>query len=178
MPAYLLLVVAILTRVIPHHGWLNFTAVGGALLYFGARRSWREMLAPLAALMVTDYCLTVFAYHYSFVWTAYVTTWAWYLAVMALGHILLKSKTTWLRAGAAAVLGPTSFWLISNYAVWAGGTMYPRSLAGLASCYAAAIPFYRNDLLATAIVVGLAFGVPVLVRKMGLEGNASVVALR
>ena len=178
MPAYLLLVVAILTRVIPHHGWLNFTAVGGALLYFGARRSWREMLAPLAALMVTDYCLTVFAYHYSFVWTAYVTTWAWYLAVMALGHILLKSKTTWLRAGAAAVLGPTSFWLISNYAVWAGGTMYPRSLAGLASCYAAAIPFYRNDLLATAIVVGLVFGVPVLVRKMGLEGNASVVALR
>ena len=178
MPAYLLLVLAILTRVIPHHGWLNFTAVGGALLYFGARRSWREMLAPLAALMVTDYCLTVFAYHYSFVWTAYVTTWAWYLAVMALGHILLKSKTTWLRAGAAAVLGPTSFWLISNYAVWAGGTMYPRTLAGLASCYAAAIPFYRNDLLATAIVVGLAFGVPVLVRKMGTEGNASVVALR
>ena len=178
MPAYLLLVLAILTRVIPHHGWLNFTAVGGALLYFGARRSWREMLAPLAALMVTDYCLTVFAYHYSFVWTAYVTTWAWYLAVMALGHILLKSKTTWLRAGAAAVLGPTSFWLISNYAVWAGGTMYPRTLVGLESCYAAAIPFYRNDLLATAIVVGLAFGVPVLVRKMGLEGNASVVALR
>ena len=178
MPAYLLLVLAILTRVIPHHGCLNFTAVGGALLYFGARRSWREMLAPLAALMITDYCLTVFAYHYSFVWTAYVTTWAWYLAVMALGHILLKSKTTWLRAGAAAVLGPTSFWLISNYAVWAGGTMYPRTLAGLATCYAAAIPFYRNDLLATAIVVGLAFGVPVLVRKMGLEGNASVVALR
>ena len=71
MPAYLLLVFAILTRVVPHHGWLNFTAVGGMLLYFGARRSWRELLAPLAALMVTDYCLTVFAYHYSFVWTAY-----------------------------------------------------------------------------------------------------------
>src|ERR1700687_3336456 len=79
MPAYLLLVLAILTRVVPHHGWLNFTAVGGALLYFGARRSWREMLAPLAALMVTDYCLTVFAYHYSFAWSAYVNTWAWYL---------------------------------------------------------------------------------------------------
>ncbi len=60
MPAYLLLVLAILTRVVPHHGWLNFTAVGGALLYFGARRSWREMLAPLAALMVTDYCLDGF----------------------------------------------------------------------------------------------------------------------
>src|SRR5579871_2480223 len=87
MPAYLLLVFAILTRVMPHPGWLNFTAVGGALLYFGARRSWREMLVPMVALMATDYGLTVYSYHYSFAWTAYVTTWAWYLAAMALGLI-------------------------------------------------------------------------------------------
>ena len=186
MPAYLLLVLAILTRVVPHHGWLNFTAVGGALLYFGARRPWREMLAPLAALMVTDYCLTVFAYHYSFVWTSYVTTWAWYLAVMALGYILLKSKTTWLRAGSAAILGPTSFWLISNYAVWVmsshtvwvPGDMYPHTFSGLMACYAAGVPFYRNDLAATAIVVGVAFGVPVLVRKLGLERNSNALAVR
>jgi hypothetical protein len=175
MPAYLLLVFAILTRVVPHHGWLNFTALGGALLYFGARRSWREMLVPLAALMATDYCLTVFAYHYAFAWTAYVTTWAWYLAAMVLGFILLKSKTTWLRAGTAIVLGPTSFFLVSNYAVWAGGTMYPRTLSGLATCYAAAIPFYRNDLVSTAIVAGVAFGVPVLVRNMRMERGAGVV---
>ncbi len=119
-PAYLLLVVAILTRVMPHHDWLNFTAVGGALLYFGARRSWQEMLAPLAALMATDYYLTVFAYHYPFVWSGYVTTWAWYVAVMVLGLILLKSKTTWLRVAAGVVLGPTSFFLVSNYAVLGG----------------------------------------------------------
>jgi hypothetical protein len=30
----------------------------------------------------------------------------------------------------------------------------------------AALPFYRNDLLSTGIVAGLAFGVPVLVRRM------------
>ncbi len=178
MPAYLLLALAILTRVVPHHGWMNFTAVGGALLYFGARRSWREMLAPLAALMVTDYCLTVYAYHYPFAWTGYVTTWAWYLAVMVLGMILLKSRTTWLRVGAGVLLGPTSFFLISNYAVWVGGDMYPRTLAGLVTCYAAAVPFYRNDLLSTAIVAGLAFGLPVLVRKARLDRQASTVAAR
>jgi hypothetical protein len=48
--------------------------------------------------------------------------------------------------------------------------MYPRTLAGLGTCYAAAVPFYRNDLLSTAIVAGLAFGVPVLVRRLkGIE---------
>src|ERR1700757_3745114 len=97
MPAYLLLVLAILTRVLPHHAMLNFSAVGGALLYFGARRSWREMLAPMAALAATDYGLTVFAYHYPFRWQMYVTTWAWYLAVMVLGAILLRTRTTFLR---------------------------------------------------------------------------------
>ena len=175
MPAYLLLVVAILSRVVPHPDWLNFTAVGGALLYFGARRSWREMLAPLAALMVTDYYLTAFSYHYAFRWQAYVTTWAWYLAAMALGHILLHARTTFVRVAAGVVLGPTSFFVLSNYAVWVGGNMYPHTLSGLATCYAAALPFYRNDLLSTAIVAGLAFGVPALVRRAsGTQGQAAL----
>jgi len=166
MPAYLLLVVAVLSRLVPHPDWLNFTAVGGALLYFGARRSWREMLAPLAAFMATDYCLTVFTYHYTFRWQAYVTTWAWYLAAMVLGHILLHTRTTFVRVAAGALLGPTSFFVVSNYAVWAAGGMYQHSLGGLATCYAAAVPFYRNDLLSTAIMAGLAFGVPALVRRL------------
>jgi len=167
MPAYLLLLVAVLSRVLPHAGWLNFTAVGGALLYFGARRPWREMLAPLAVLIATDYYLTVYAYHYSFRWQGYVTTWAWYLMAMALGQILLRSRTTFVRVAAGALLGPTSFFVLSNYAVWVGGGMYlyPRTLGGLGACYVAALPFYRNDLLSTAIVAGVAFGVPVLVRR-------------
>ena len=166
MPAYLLLLVAVLSRLMPHPGWMNFTAVGGALLYFGARRSWREMLAPLAALMATDYILTVYSYHYSFVWQNYLPTWGWYVMAMALGQILLRTRTTVVRVGAGALLGPTSFFLVSNYAVWASGWMYPRTLGGLGACFVAALPFYRNDLLSTAIVAGLAFGVPVLVRRL------------
>jgi hypothetical protein len=166
MVAYLLLLVAVLSRLMPHPDWLNFTAVGGALLYFGARRPWREMLAPLAALIATDYVLTVFTYHYSFHWQAYMTTWAWYLAMMVLGQILLHSRITFLRVAAGVILGPTSFFVVSNYAVWVGGDMYPHTWSGLMACYAAAVPFYRNDLISTAVVAGLAFGLPVLVRKM------------
>jgi hypothetical protein len=178
MPAYLLLVVAVLSRLMPHPDWLNFTAVGGALLYFGARRSWREMLAPLAALMATDYCLTVFAYHYSFRWQGYVTTWAWYVAAMALGQILLHARTTFVRVAAGVVLGPTSFFVVSNYAVWATGGMYPPTLGGLGVCYAAAVPFYRNDLLSTAVVAGLAFGVPVLVRRLSRTQAQAAMAVK
>jgi hypothetical protein len=167
MFAYLLLLAAVVTRVVPHAGWMNFTATGGALLYFGARRSWREMLAPLAVLMATDYYLTVFSYSYAFKLDAYVPTWTWYAAAMLLGRILLSKRASGLRVVAAALLGPTSFFVISNFAVWAAYGMYAHTLAGLEACYAAGIPFYRNDVASTSLVLVLAFGVPALVRKLG-----------
>lgn len=177
MFAYLLLLVAVLTRVLPHAGWWNFTAVGGALLYFGARRPWREMIAPLAVLMTTDFYLTTFSYHSGFHWTGYVLTWAWYAAAMVLGSILLRTRTTWLRGIAAALLGPTSFFVLSNFAVWAGSGMYPRDGSGLLACYAAAVPFYRNDLISTSVVLAIALGVPALVRRLQ-PGVVAAVAPR
>jgi hypothetical protein len=173
MPAYLFLLIAILGRLAmaatPHPEWFNFTAIGGALLYFGARRSWREMLAPLAALMATDYFLTVYVYHYGFGWQGYIPTWTWYVAAMVLGQILLHAKTTFVRVAAGALLGPTSFFILSDYAVWASGDMYPKTLAGLGACFVAALPFYRNDLISTTLVAGLLFGVPVLMRRFSGE---------
>jgi hypothetical protein len=161
MAAFLLIAVAILSRVVPHPGWLNFTAVGGALLYFGARRPLREMWVPLVALMATDYYLTVIFYSYPFHLSAYLLTWAWYAAVIVLGRILLAKRTSVARVGVGILLAPTSFFLVTNFAAWAAmPQLYPRSLAGLGLSYAAGLPFYRNDLLSTTIVAGLAFGMP------------------
>jgi hypothetical protein len=167
MVAYLLVLLGVFSRylVAGHLPLLNFTAVTGSLVYFGARRSWREMLAPLGLLIVSDFCLTTYVYHYTFNWQGYVITWMWYAAAMFLGLILLSSKTTFVRGVAAAVLGPTSFFLVSNYSVWAGSIMYPHTLAGLGTCYIAAIPFYRNDLVATTIVLGVTLGAEALLRK-------------
>jgi len=177
MVAYLFLVFAVLSRVLvlSHPAWMNFTAVGGALLYFGARRSWREMITPLAVLMATDYCLTVYAYHYPFYWEGYVTTWVWYAAAMALGQILLSTKVSFVRGAAAALLGPTSFFVVSNFGVWASSGMYPHTLGGLIACYAAAVPFYRNDLLSTSILLAIAFGVPALVKRTNAQRAQAVL---
>jgi len=178
MLAYVLVLLGLGSRyfVASHVAWLNFTAVGGSLLYFGARRSWREMFIPLGALLASDYCLTTFHYGYPFRWQDYVTTWAWYAMAMALGWILLHAKITFFRGAAAAILGPTSFFVVSNYGVWASGfNGYPHTLSGLAACYVAGIPFYRNDVISAAIVLAGAFGVEALLRKVR-EPNASVEA--
>ncbi len=165
MGAYLLILVAAMSRVVPHP-WMNFTAVGGGLLYFGAKRPLRETVWPVAALMATDYFLTVFAYHYAFHVTDYVVTWAWYAGAVVLGRVLLSRQVNVTRVIAAPVLAATSFFVLSNFAVWAASVLYPHTLAGLGACYVAALPFYGNDLLSTTLVTGLAFGLPMLAKKM------------
>jgi hypothetical protein len=165
MAAYIFLIFAVLTHLLPHPGLWGFTAVGAMLIYFGARRPWRELIAPLAALIAVDFCLTTFVYHYAFHPQDYLLTWAWYAMAFALGRILLRARTSFLRVAASALLGPTSFFVLSNFAVWAGGSMYTRNLDGLVACFIAGLPFYRNDLASTSFFLALAFGVPVLIRR-------------
>lgn len=166
MFAYLLLLAAVLSHVLPHAGWYGFTAVGGSLLYFGARRNWLEMAVPVVVLAASDYYTTTHVFGYDFAWQAYVVTWAWYASAMALGHVLLRERATVLRGVAAALLGPTSFFLLSNFAVWLGAqTLYPKTAGGLLACFVAGLPFYERDVISTGLVLALAFGVPVLLRR-------------
>ena len=175
MPAYLVLLVAVLSRLFPHAlggVGLNVTAVGGSLLFFGTRRPRREVLLAVLAFAVTDVYLTVAVFRYPFHLRDYVVTWLWYAAVPLLGRLLLApglSATrvaSFARVAVAALLTSTSFFLLSNLSVWALGTLYAHTAAGLLACYVAALPFYANDLAATALTVGVLFGLPALAREL------------
>jgi hypothetical protein len=174
MSAYLVLLFAVLSRVLPHafHATgVNFTAVGGSLLFFGSRMQgsklgrWQAAIAMLA-LAATDYYLTVFAYGYPFQVSAYLATWVWYGAICLLGYGLLERRAGWLRVGAAVLASSTSFFLLSNFMVWAAGGMYAKNAAGLGACYVAAIPFYANDVISTMMTAGVLFGLPALAKGM------------
>jgi hypothetical protein len=175
MFAYLLTLIGVLGHAIPHPA-LPFTAVGGSLLYFGARRPLWQAIFPVAALAASDYYLTTYVYNFPFVVQGYLLTWAWYAAIVVLGALLLRSKISVARVASGAVLAPTSFFLASNYAVWAGQLgMYPHTPAGLMACYAAGLPFYRYDLVSTVIVAGLAFGIPQLLKQHEVNKQAQTL---
>ncbi|GGA74073.1 hypothetical protein GCM10011507_26780 [Edaphobacter acidisoli] len=169
MAAYLVLLLAVLSRILPyafHQVNLGFTAVGGGLLYFGARRSrWQTVFAVLA-LMATDYYLTSFVFSYPFHAKDYLVTWGWEAAVCLMAHQVLSRKSSALRVGGAVAASSTSFFLLSNFAVWAGSAMYPHTAAGLGACYVAGIPFYANDLISTAFTAAALFGLPALARNI------------
>ncbi|QHS53266.1 DUF6580 family putative transport protein [Edaphobacter sp. 12200R-103] len=169
MAAYFALIVAVLSRILPftlHSTGVGFTAVGGGLLYFGARRGRWHTIAAVLALMATDFYLTAFVYKYAFHASDYLVTWLWYAGVCLLGHQMLSHKQSALRVAGAVLATSTSFFLLSNFEVWAAGTMYAHSMAGLAECYVAAIPFYANDMMSTAMTVGAFFGLPALARNV------------
>ena len=166
MFAYVLLLMAFLSHVLPHP-WFSFTAVGGSLLYFGARRPLWQAVFPVALLAAADYYLTVYAYRYPFHADAYLLTWAWYALVACLGYLVLRTSHSAPRVVGAALVSSTSFFVVSNYAVWAGtGSFYPHTMAGLATCMTAGLPFYRNDVISTVLVAGLAFGIPELAKQL------------
>lgn len=177
MLSYLVLLAALLSRLLPplfHLNAWNFTAVGGSLLFFGARRPrWQSAIA-VVALMITDYMLTVYAYHFPFHVSGYLVTWAWYAGVCLLGHQLLKRATA-LRVLVAVLASATSFFVLSNFVVFLG-TMYVHSINGLGLCYYSALPFYRNDLISTGLVAGALFGLPVLAARLAHRSDAQHAA--
>ena len=169
MLAYLFVIFAVLSRMpFMPHPW-GFTPVAAALLYFGARGSRRHLWIPFALLAVSDVILTRFVYSYQFSWDHFVT-WAWYAAILWLGTGL-REKTGWLRVGAASLASSVSFFVISNFAVWACWSMYPKTLAGLMTCYAAGLPFFRRglggDMLFTVVMFGLPAVAALLARSAG-----------
>lgn len=161
MLAYLFLAfaVAVHARFLPLP-W-SFAPVTAALLYFGARRPRREMWIPVAALAVTGVYLSRSYYGYALS-TDLLVTWAWYAGMVVLGGMLAKHASA-LRVGAASLAGSVSFFVVSNFAVWAVWNMYPKTLSGLAACYVAALPFFRSAVVSDLFFAALFFGIGYLV---------------
>jgi hypothetical protein len=174
MLAYVFVLLAVAVRFLPHP--LAFTPVTAALLYFGARGSRRQMWVPIALLAASDVVLTRLIYAYPFSWDHFVT-WAWYGAILWLGTGLRENSKP-LRLAGAALAGSVSFFVVSNFAVWAAWSMYPRTAAGLMTCYTAALPVFRRglegDLLFTAAMFGLPVAAGAIADWMGkTHGTAS-----
>lgn len=118
---------------------------------------WRiAALVPLAVLGISDLLLP--AYDSIAVMLA---TYAVMTAPVWLGRFLAKSPQGLDGAGRLALCGlvpATLFYLVSNFAVWAFQSDYPKTFAGLGQCYLAAIPFFRWMLAGDVFYLAVLFG--------------------
>lgn len=172
MLAYVFVVLAVVLRFVSLP--VAFTSTAAPLLYFGARQPRRRMWIPLALLMGADIVLTRMVYGYPLS-ADHLVTWAWYAAMLLLGG-KLKENSGALRIGGASLAASVSFFLLSNFAVWAVWEMYPKTLAGLAACYVAALPFFRHLLVSDLVFTAAFFGIGALVEGARSRAAADRVA--
>ena len=62
------------------------------------------------------------------------------------------------RLALATCLASLQFFVITNFAIWAVGTTYAKSAAGLFTCYVAGLPYFGNTLAGDAFYVAILFG--------------------
>jgi hypothetical protein len=80
------------------------------------------------------------------------------IALPALLGMATKSTRTLVAVPAASIAGSLIFFVLTNFAVWAFGTLYPRTCEGVVQCYVLALPFLDKtvigDLLWNAVLFG------------------------
>jgi len=140
------------SRLVPHP-W-NCTPLIALALFAGARldRTGWAVAATLGSLALGDLALGSFPYP-GMAWV-YLTA----AAIVLLGRTL-RPRVALAATLTAALGGGFVFYAVTNFGVWTAGQLYPRTWAGLASCYVAGLPFYRNqvagDVVFTAVLFGL-----------------------
>lgn len=161
--AYVLIALVVLWRIaLPHP--FHFTPELAALLFFGYRVPRKQLWVPVVLLAASDLYLNVH-YGYQMKDMYFVLGWAWYAAMVLFGS-WLKSKHDPLRIAGAAIAGSISFFLVSNFSVWLVWHMYPMTITGLMQCYAAGVPFYRNQFAGDLIFTAIAFSLPLAARSL------------
>ena len=136
-------------RLVPHP-W-NFTPILAISLYSGAQfaKIRTGLAATLVALLLSD----VWMGFYPGMWYVYAAS----VVPVLIGRMIRgKGGVTPIAAGALA--SSLSFFVLTNLMVWATSHLYPHNPAGLAACFAAAIPFFQNQFLGDAFYTTALFG--------------------
>ncbi len=147
---------AALSRLLPHPA--NVTPVT-AIALFGAMYLDRKsaFLVPIAAMLLSD---AILGFHSGMLWV-----YGSFAAIVCIGFWLRDHRGLGQTLG-ATLAGSVLFYAVTNFGAWlVSPMMYPRTAAGLAECYVAAIPFFRNTLLGDLGYVAMLFGAFELCRR-------------
>jgi hypothetical protein len=159
---FLFIVVAISTLVkiicAPQINLSGFTCVIAIALFAGLTIKDKALafLFPILTLLISDILLQVLhvlnIFPYAGFYSGQIINYALFILITLIGIGLRNYKTAGIIS--AALIGPTVFFLLSNFFVWKlqGVEMgYSKDVSGLMQTYTFGLPFYRNSLISTFI---------------------------
>tara|TARA_B110000037_G_scaffold222392_1_gene296999 strand:+ start:7954 stop:8544 length:591 start_codon:yes stop_codon:yes gene_type:complete len=162
--------IAAFSRLIPHLP--NFTAVGAMALFGSAYfyKKYMAIAAPIIALWISDLAINNIVYtaqHESFVWfqSYQLYTFLPIILITILGFVLFK-KVSPAKILSGSIASSLIFFTISNFGTWLSPfSLFTKDAAGLLNTYTAALPFLRNEFVATVLFSTVMFSSYYLLTK-------------
>ena len=129
-------------RIIPHPP--NFTPIIAVAIMSGYffRNIYLSIFIMIFSMLLSD----LFIGFYKNIFFVYLS-----LFLIILVFFKISNKINFKNLFLFSFFGSLIFYLISNFGVWAIGSLYEKNLEGLITCYYFAIPFFKNTLLSTII---------------------------
>jgi hypothetical protein len=151
-----MIVLAALTRLAPHPP--NVTPIAAIALFGGVYFRDRKIafLLPLAAMLLSDLVLGFGVYGMALMKSQPVVYLCMLLTV-AMGRGIQTGRSV-PKIALGTLASSLMFYVVTNFAVWAFDSLYPKTWDGLIACYTAAIPFFRNSLIGDLFFAAVLFG--------------------
>lgn len=145
----IMVLAAAFTRLIPHPP--NFTAIGAMALFGGAYFSNKKFafVIPLFAMFLSD---LIIGFH-----NGMLSVYLSFVMIVGIG-IMLSRNIKFKNVVAASLISSILFFVLTNFQMWLLSPLYTKNVSGLATCYAAAIPFFHYTILGDLFFVGILFG--------------------
>ncbi len=144
-----MIVTAAAFRILSHPP--DFSPIAALALFGGAHFADKRAacLVPLAAMFLSDLVLGLHA--------LLPVIYGCFALVVCLGFLLRERRSAG-RSAMLALGASVLFFSMSNLAVWAFSGIYPKTGAGLAGCYVAALPFFQNTVAGDLCFSTVLFG--------------------
>ena len=159
----IIILLAAFTRIMPHPP--NFSPMAAIGLFGAAHfaKKWQAFFIPLIGIWISDLVIINYVYSISssnFVWFYSGFYWQYisYILIIFAGLFIFNRGISLTKMFGGMISSSGIFFLVSNFGVWAGGTMYPKNFSGLITCYAAGVPFIHNTIISDVLFTTVLFG--------------------
>lgn len=140
-----ILMLGIFSRLLVHLP--NFTPVIALALFSGVylKRSY-AVTVPVLLMILSD---LIIGWHDTIPYT-----WGSMVLISVMG-VWLRSQRGVTRVALVGTVASVVFFAVTNFGAWL--SLYPLTWEGFVTCYIAAIPFFRNELISTLLYSWLLF---------------------
>ncbi len=159
----IIILLAAFTRIMPHPP--NFSPMAAIGLFGAAHfaKKWQAFFIPLIGIWISDLVINNYVYSSSssnFVWFYSGFYWQYmsYILIIFAGLFIFNRGISLTKTFGGMMSSSGIFFLVSNFGVWTGGTMYPKNFGGLINCYAAGVPFIHNTIISDVLFTTVLFG--------------------